>query len=333
MPLLAKTPEELFDYGTPDDIKTQYRKLASQHHPDKGGDAADFQLVKDLYEQALVKAESGEPWDTGKSVTWTNGAGKYNLRYKAKYDHGIGRVYVASKKVLMTLDGSFSDIGDRALSMIRRCVDNAGPTDKLREVNRWILPELSGPSNPIGLLLAKDGDIHPMRSVLRAYPKIHAAHAAWMIGRLMHILCFLEWRGIVHGDLSLDSLFVNLKNHSLHLYGGWWFCVEKGQRFAALPARSIRLCPSDIMKEKVANKRLDFELARHAACEILGAPSPTELRMRKDLPAPLVQFLVTPFAAPTATELYNQWEKVRDASFAKRQFVVFSHDPKVIYKE
>jgi hypothetical protein len=40
-----------------------------------------------------------------------------------------------------------------------------------------------------------------------------------------------------------------------------------------------------------------------------------------------------PFAAPTATELYNQWEKARDASFAKREFVIFNHDPKVIYQE
>jgi hypothetical protein len=93
MPLLAKTPEELFDYGTPDDIKTQYRKLASQHHPDKGGDAADFQLVKDLYEQALAKAESGAPWDTGRAVTWRVGDRSFTLKYRRRLDAGIGKAY------------------------------------------------------------------------------------------------------------------------------------------------------------------------------------------------------------------------------------------------
>jgi DnaJ-class molecular chaperone len=36
--------------ATPDEIKKAYRKLASQHHPDKGGDKAKFQEVQSAYE-------------------------------------------------------------------------------------------------------------------------------------------------------------------------------------------------------------------------------------------------------------------------------------------
>jgi len=36
--------------ASPDDIKRAYRKLASQHHPDKGGDKAAFQKVQQAYE-------------------------------------------------------------------------------------------------------------------------------------------------------------------------------------------------------------------------------------------------------------------------------------------
>lgn len=35
--------------ATPDEIKRAYRKLASQHHPDKGGDTAMFQRVEEAY--------------------------------------------------------------------------------------------------------------------------------------------------------------------------------------------------------------------------------------------------------------------------------------------
>jgi curved DNA-binding protein len=35
--------------ATPDDIKKAYRKLASKHHPDKGGDTAMFQKVEEAY--------------------------------------------------------------------------------------------------------------------------------------------------------------------------------------------------------------------------------------------------------------------------------------------
>lgn len=36
--------------ATPDDIKKAYRKLASTHHPDKGGDTATFQKIQTAYE-------------------------------------------------------------------------------------------------------------------------------------------------------------------------------------------------------------------------------------------------------------------------------------------
>jgi curved DNA-binding protein len=35
--------------ATPDEIKKSYRKLASQHHPDKGGDTAKFQELEEAY--------------------------------------------------------------------------------------------------------------------------------------------------------------------------------------------------------------------------------------------------------------------------------------------
>jgi DnaJ-class molecular chaperone len=36
--------------ASPDDIKKAYRKLASQHHPDKGGDTATFQKIQTAYD-------------------------------------------------------------------------------------------------------------------------------------------------------------------------------------------------------------------------------------------------------------------------------------------
>ena len=35
--------------ATPDEIKKAYRRLASQHHPDKGGDTAKFQQIQEAY--------------------------------------------------------------------------------------------------------------------------------------------------------------------------------------------------------------------------------------------------------------------------------------------
>jgi DnaJ-class molecular chaperone len=48
--------------ATPDEIKKSYRKLASQHHPDKGGDKAKFQDIQAAYD-TLSNPEKRQQYD------------------------------------------------------------------------------------------------------------------------------------------------------------------------------------------------------------------------------------------------------------------------------
>jgi curved DNA-binding protein len=48
--------------STPDEIKKAYRKLASQHHPDKGGDTAKFQQIQEAY-AVLSDPEKKQQYD------------------------------------------------------------------------------------------------------------------------------------------------------------------------------------------------------------------------------------------------------------------------------
>ena len=51
--------------ATPDEIKKSYRKLASQHHPDKGGDTAMFQKVEEAY-RILSDPQKRQEYDNPK---------------------------------------------------------------------------------------------------------------------------------------------------------------------------------------------------------------------------------------------------------------------------
>lgn len=48
--------------ASPDDIKKSYRKLASKHHPDKGGDKAKFQEIQQAYD-TLSNPEKRQQYD------------------------------------------------------------------------------------------------------------------------------------------------------------------------------------------------------------------------------------------------------------------------------
>ena len=64
--------------ATPDEIKRAYRKLASQHHPDKGGDKTRFQEIQIAYD-ALT--------DPNKRAAYDNpGMGGFGFRADAPFD-------------------------------------------------------------------------------------------------------------------------------------------------------------------------------------------------------------------------------------------------------
>jgi len=59
MPALEKFG--LSNNATPEEVRAEWRRLASINHPDKGGDATEFARLRVLYVAAL--SEANEPKD------------------------------------------------------------------------------------------------------------------------------------------------------------------------------------------------------------------------------------------------------------------------------
>lgn len=60
----------LYENATIDQVKQTWRQLAMRHHPDRGGDPAEFDRLRKAYEQALAEAQAPKLCDA------CNGAGK-----------------------------------------------------------------------------------------------------------------------------------------------------------------------------------------------------------------------------------------------------------------
>lgn len=67
--------------ATPDEIKKAYRKLASQHHPDRGGDTATFQTIQSAYDTLS---------DPDKRAMYDNPQPQFNNMGGFNFDFGAG---------------------------------------------------------------------------------------------------------------------------------------------------------------------------------------------------------------------------------------------------
>ena len=66
----------------PDEIKKAYRKLASQHHPDKGGDKAKFQSIQSAYEtlsDQQKRSQYDNPMPQGFNFEFHGGPGGFDI--------------------------------------------------------------------------------------------------------------------------------------------------------------------------------------------------------------------------------------------------------------
>jgi DnaJ-class molecular chaperone len=66
--------------ATPDDIKKAYRKLASKHHPDKGGDTATFQKIEEAY-RILSDPNQRQQYDNPMPQGFPGGAGPHGFHF------------------------------------------------------------------------------------------------------------------------------------------------------------------------------------------------------------------------------------------------------------
>ena len=88
-----------------DDIKRAYRRLASQHHPDKGGDTAKFQEVEQAY-RILGDPDSQREYDNPRSQMHFRGdAGTFDLNDLFQmFNHNFNKSRSAVARLTLWID-------------------------------------------------------------------------------------------------------------------------------------------------------------------------------------------------------------------------------------
>ena len=78
--------------ATPDEIKKAYRKLASQHHPDKGGDKVKFQEVQAAYDTLSDPAKK-EQYDNPQPQFGQGGGGFYGQGVPPGFEDVLSQMF------------------------------------------------------------------------------------------------------------------------------------------------------------------------------------------------------------------------------------------------
>jgi hypothetical protein len=319
-------PERLF--STPDELAPRYRALALRWHPDRGaGQAAEnvFRRVTLLHARAKQRLDAGIWRAPGLlELRGTDGITR-RIRHLRDYDIGIGRAYLGRAHLTAVIDAEFSDLAETAAARIE------APKFRDARMAREMSPRLPTPGAreiplPGGIALVLEmpaGKIRLRDLLAHVGGRLDPKHVGWITSELLNFVCYLEWAGLAHGDLSLDSVFVSPADHAIAVLGGWWFSARIGEKLTALPARTLAVAPRAVLDDKRASTRTDLELIRLLGRELLGDATGAAFRADPKIPRALGEWLRLP-APENPRRDYAAWPAVLEDSFGPRRFTKLS---------
>jgi hypothetical protein len=342
-------PERLFNKDAVT-AKAEYRALAMQWHPDhNAGDElagkvfahisvlfsnAERWLEQGMWDEPKIKIEDEEVNilefkaidDIEKPVK--------RIRYLKHVPFELGDIYIANTLIAYVINNKYAEFFENAYETITHFQYKS---DQIKNDIQRCLPKIITTfltNDKMVILLEKRPDLIRLRDVLNHFDaKIDPKHVAWIQNNLHNLSCYLEQSGLVHNSISPDDYFVDLKNHSGALLGGWWFSTHVGKPLKILTARSAAYGPPATLRSKISSNRLDLELIKATGRELLGDISGTGLALDKTIPHSMALWLRHPTTG-NAIEDYTQWkESVLPASFGERRFIKLELNASDIYKE
>lgn len=317
-------PERLFS-GDTATARAEYRRLAACWHPDRNPDPAAarvFAHIEALYRLALARLADGY-WRQPGLLRLTAQDGRvHELAWRQRHGFELGELYLAADRLVFVLDPEHDDLYRNALAALPALPFASAA---MREQMLPALPEIATAfeTGERRVLVLRKTPRQVLLSDLLDHlgGRLEARHVAWIISGLLNLACYLDYAGLTHNGIGLDTCMVSPDDHRISLPGGWWYACPRGARMAALPPAALDIAPPDLLRGKRADARLDLESIRHLGRTLLGDATGMRLAHDRSIPAALADWLR--LASPgTALHDYRHWQDtVLPDSFGPRRFV------------
>lgn len=237
---------------------------------------------------------------------------------------GVCQCVVKSEKVTYAFNDDALDLRLNGWQQTFRFAN-----DKMRADMEHLFPKFDK-VDPNELFFVKKSTQLNLADVLKSQGTIPVRHVAWIMNRLYNIACYLSWAEVPHLDISLQNLYIDPSMHSVHLYGGWWYGRGFYQKALGAPSWLIELS-AQFRATGIPTRKLISQQIKEVGRLLLGAPSKGALLQVKDVPEPLVKWLVEPCVMDPVKE-YAEWGRCLNTSFGPRKFIVYDLKESDVYK-
>jgi hypothetical protein len=314
-------PEKLFT-GSVAEMSQEYRALTKRWHPRlETDDSRVISHVNWLHDLAQQKLKDGT-WQVPGTFSFTDvkTSKPYSFTYKTHHPFELGSMYVGQFLILYVINKDASDLFRAGLKQMRSFKYR---DKKLEDAVKPLLPEVRAEYESAThhlLMVNKDHSLFSLQDVLDYYKgKVDPKHVAWIVTRLYHVCSYLYLEGITHNAISPSSLFIAPKTHKLTLQG-WWYTQREHSPIVAVPARTLNIVPI-LKSDKTAHHKVDAELIKLTARELLGDGGGSKLIMDTNIPNALLSWARSP-GTGRGVEDYQDWtENILPASFGERKFI------------
>jgi hypothetical protein len=332
-----KSPEKLFS-GVLEIAKTEYHTLCRRWHPDYNRDAnatAVFQHVNNLYQTAqhLIETDGWRGAGVLELPAAASGRGLIarRMRYFKRADFELGEMYIGDMEIAFTVKREYADLFENAR---RRIASFKFANPAMQKEMHRNLPdnaEYFATAERLIMVLPKAADMILLADLLEHLGgAIDARHVAWIGSSLQNLACYFEYVGIVHHDISPQTVLVSPEHHSVMLLGGWWYANFVGGKINALPNRTINVAPADVLRNKRADIRVDLELIRQIGRELLGEKGSMPIKTNERIPAAMARWF-NGATSGSAVADYQLWRNMLEMDFGKPRFCRLDVEPSAIY--
>ncbi len=331
-------PEKLFSGDLPA-AKSEYHELSRRWHPDRNRDleaTAVFQHITELYRQTRELIKSGRWRGAGVLELPVLGSGRaarasHQLNYLRSVKFELGDLYIAENEAAFSVERQYADLFENARQRVARF--RFANALMRREIGRNLpgAPEYYTTAARLIMVVPKTPDmilLEDLREHLGG--AIGAQHVGWIINCLYNLACYFNYAGIVHHDISPHTFFVSPEFHSGMLLGGWWYARSAGEKISALPNRTLKTAPHDVIRRKQADNRTDLELIRQTVRELLGADYAINSKTNEEIPSAMRRWIRGATSGSAVTD-YELWKIVLEMDFGAPRFVRLDVESGAVY--